>query len=241
MLKSFSTTRRGVIDQVNRFFQWLGFHNFLLLAAALCVVGGGWFFIEVADEVVEGETQSIDGAIVDALRLKTASGSVVQIWQDISALGGVAVLAIISAAVLVYLVMARKRKALWLVAAALAGGFVLSLALKSAFDRPRPETELHLYATVTSSFPSGHAMNSAVIYLTLAVLLASLEKEKRFKAFFIVLAFTLTGLVGLSRVVLGVHYPTDVLAGWSAGLVWAIICWLAAQWLQRRGVVEQEE
>jgi undecaprenyl-diphosphatase len=125
--------------------------------------------------------------------------------------------------------------------AALAGGFVLSMALKYGFDRPRPEAEHQLYATVTSSFPSGHAMNSAVVYLTLAVLLASLEKEKRFKAFFIVVALALTGLVGLSRVVLGVHYPTDVLAGWSAGLVWAMLCWIAAQWLQRQGVVEQED
>jgi undecaprenyl-diphosphatase len=80
---------------------------------------------------------------------------------------------------------------------------------------------------------------SAVVYLTLGALLARLADQRRVKLYFLAVAALLTLLVGLSRVYLGVHYPTDVLAGWSAGLVWATLCWLAARSLQRRGAVER--
>src|SRR5690606_26095037 len=90
----------------------------------------------------------------------------------------------------------------------------------------------------TASFPSGHAMMSAVTYLTLGALLARLHRPPALKAFFLGVAMGLTLLVGVSRVYLGVHWPTDVLAGWAAGSVWASACWLAARFFQRRGSVE---
>jgi undecaprenyl-diphosphatase len=90
----------------------------------------------------------------------------------------------------------------------------------------------------TASFPSGHATLSAATYLTLGVLLARLELRRRAKLYFLGLAVILTALVGASRVYLGVHWPTDVLAGWSVGAAWAMGVWLVALWLQRRGKVE---
>lgn len=85
--------------------------------------------------------------------------------------------------------------------------------------------------TVHTSFPSGHSIPSALTYLTMEALLARSYTRKRIKAFLLCMAVLLTGLVGVSRVYLGVHWPTDVLAGWTAGATWAALCWLVARWL----------
>jgi undecaprenyl-diphosphatase len=92
-----------------------------------------------------------------------------------------------------------------------------------------------------SSFPSGHSMLSAVIYPTLGTLLARLVPRKRLKIYFMLVALTLSFLIGISRIYLRVHYPTDVLAGWAAGLAWAAFCWTIAKYLQRRGALEGGE
>jgi undecaprenyl-diphosphatase len=118
------------------------------------------------------------------------------------------------------------------------GGSLLTFVLKSLFDRPRPDVVVHLVGVSSASFPSGHAMASATIYLTLGALLARVQPQRRLKIYAGVVAATLTVLVGLSRVYLGVHWPTDVLAGWCVGAAWAMLCWLIAAWLQRRGAVE---
>ena len=89
------------------------------------------------------------------------------------------------------------------------------------------------------SFPSGHAMDSAIIYLTMAALLARFVQPLALKLYFLGLAAVLTFLIGVSRVYLGVHYPSDVLAGWVGGLAWATVCWTVASYLQKRGQVEQ--
>jgi undecaprenyl-diphosphatase len=128
---------------------------------------------------------------------------------------------------------------MWLVLISTAGGLLLSGVLKWAVARDRPELVPHLSATYTSSFPSGHSMMSAVVYLTLGSLLARLASEWRVKIYCIGAALLVSGLVGVSRVYMGVHYPTDVLAGWTAGLAWASLCWLVARYLQGRGTVER--
>jgi undecaprenyl-diphosphatase len=148
------------------------------------------------------------------------------------------VLSLLTASVVGFLLIRRTYHAVGFVLVATMGGLVLSLLLKRSFARPRPELVSHLSAVYTSSFPSGHSMLSAVVYLTLGALLARLVEGPALKIYIILVAMLLTLLVGVSRVYMGVHYPTDVLAGWSVGLSWAILCWLVARRLQRRGVVE---
>ncbi len=211
-----------------------------LLVAAMSV----WFFLELADEVMEGDSQRLDTWVVERLRepgdpSKTIGPDLLaEVALEITALGSNAVLALATLAVVGYLWLRRKRHAMWLVLASVAGGAIVSTLLKLGFDRPRPDLVPHLTPIRTASFPSGHAMLSAVVWITLGALLASLEESRRLKIYILSVALAITFLVGVTRVFLGVHYPTDVLAGWSAGLSWAILCWLVSRWLQRRGAVE---
>ncbi len=231
---------------------WIGARSGIVLAATLLIVGGTWGFVELADEVLEGDTQRMDERIVRALRVPDpdplpAARPEVPIgpkWlqetgRDITGLGGVAVLTLLIVAVAGYLLLIGKHHAMWLVLAATFGALLLSTVLKHLFDRPRPAVS-HFSHVYTSSFPSGHSMLSASVYLTLGILLTRLVSGKLMKFYFLAAAMLITFLVGVSRVYMGVHYPTDVLAGWTAGLVWALICWLIARWLQQRGQVESD-
>src|SRR4029079_7138266 len=113
-------------------------------------------------------------------------------------------------------------------------------ALKHVFSRPRPDLVPHLSYVTSSSFPSGHSMLSAAVYLTLGGLLARCQSSLLLKAHVLAWASVLTFLVGVSRVFVGVHWPSDVLAGWAAGAAWAALCWLCARALQRRGQLDAE-
>jgi undecaprenyl-diphosphatase len=218
----------------------------IVLIAVLILVLGTWAFIAIADEVREGGTQKFDDWAVRALRQRDNPAIPIgprwlhEVGRDITALGGVAVLTLVTFAVAGYLLMARKFHAMWLVLIATFGGLMISGILKGAFERQRPDLVPHLSQVYTSSFPSGHSMLSAVVYLTIGSLLARLAPGYGVKIYFIGIALGLTLLIGVSRVYMGVHYPTDVLAGWSAGLVWAIVCWLVARYLQQRGAVEKD-
>jgi undecaprenyl-diphosphatase len=108
---------------------------------------------------------------------------------------------------------------------------LLNLLLKLGFDRPRPDLVPHLTEAYQTSFPSGHSMSSAATYLTLGAMLARVQPSRRLKIYFLSLAIAVMLLVGFSRVYLGVHWPSDVLAGWAAGAIWALACWLLAWWL----------
>ena len=154
--------------------------------------------------------------------------------RDVTSLGSVAVLVLATLAVVGFLLLDRRYAAMLFVLAAVVSGLVLSSLLKACFARPRPEVVPHLAQVYSSSFPSGHSMMSAIVYLTLGTLLARMSARRPLKVYFLAVALILTALVGCSRVYLGVHYPTDVLAGWTAGLVWANLCWLVARRLQRR-------
>ena len=222
--------------------RWIGRYEFGVLAALLVVLIGVWGFIELAENVGEGETLHFDEWAVRALREADDPADPLgphwleEIGRDLTALGGNAVLTLFTLAVAGFLWMRGMHQALALLAVAVLGGLLISTGLKEFFDRPRPSLVPHLSATYTSSFPSGHSMLSAATYLTLGALLARFVKERQLKAYFLIVAMLLTAMVGISRVYLGVHYPTDVLAGWTAGLVWALLCWLAALYLQRRGL-----
>lgn len=215
----------------------------VMLLVAL-VLAGIWLLVEVADEVLEGETHAFDEALLLMMRhpadLSDPLGPawVEEMMRDFTGLGGVGVLVVLTAFALAYLLLMQRRRVALLVLFAVGGGMLLSSAFKSTFDRPRPDLVPHHSYVYTSSFPSGHSMMSAVTYLTLGALLARIHQRRRVKLFFLSTAVLVTLLIGVSRVYLGVHWPTDVLAGWTAGATWAIACWLAALWFQRRGTVE---
>ncbi len=216
---------------------------FMLIVLAIIVVTG-WLAAELADEVLEGTTQQYDEWVLRHLRTPGDMTDPIgpewfeDMWRDVTALGSITVLALVTIACGGYLFIRKRYRMLALLAAATLGGLAVSLLLKNAFARPRPEFASAATHVMTASFPSGHSMLSAIVYLTLGVLLARTSTRLRFKVYFITVALIVSLLVGASRIYLGAHYPTDVLAGWSFGLIWALLCWLTAQFLQKRGTVE---
>jgi undecaprenyl-diphosphatase len=204
-----------------------------------------WAFIEIAGEVIEGDITRFDRTLLFFLRSAgDPSDPLGPRWleeaaRDITGLGGHAVLTIVTLAATAYLLLARKRHAALLVLVAIGGGMLMSTLLKLGFARPRPDLVPHSVRVYTASFPSGHAMLSAVTYLTLGALLARVEPRRRVKAFLLGIAILLTIMIGLSRIYLGVHWPSDVLAGWCGGAAWAALCWFVALQLQRRGDIER--
>ena len=219
---------------------------FTLVAVVVTVVAG-WCFLEIADEVVEGETRRLDEWVLRSLRHPGNPSDPLgppwleEVVRDLTALGGITVLVLVIGAVTGYLWIRKAYHSMWLVLGASLGGLLLSTLLKGFFQRPRPAALPHLTHVMLSSFPSGHAMNSSVVYLTLGLLLAQISDLARMKIYCVAVAATMTLLVGLSRVYLGAHYPSDILAGWTAGATWAGLCWLVARWLRRSGAVESIE
>ena len=217
------------------------------LAVALIAAGAIWGFVSLAGEVVEGDTTGFDTEILLSMRapgdLSDPLGPpwLEELGRDMTALGGTGILVMITVFVALYLFFAGKRRSMWLVLAAIGSGQLMDRILKMGFDRPRPDLVPHGSYVYTASFPSGHSMMSAIVYLTLATLVARVEPRRRVRAYLITCACVLTILVGISRVYLGVHWPSDVLAGWTAGAAWALGWWLVAQWLETRGAVEPEE
>ena len=225
---------------------WLGSHEISVLLSAVVLSAGAWVFIELADEVTEGEAKSVDETVLLALRNPADLGDPVgpgwveEMGRDFTAMGSMGVLTLITLAVLGYLLLAGRNRACLFTLLAVSGGMLLSTLLKMAFDRPRPDLVPHDTVVYTASFPSGHAMMAAVTYLTLAAILSRVHSAPLLKAYLLIIAIVITLLVGISRVYLGVHWPTDVLAGWAAGASWAALCWLVARGLQRRHLVEEE-
>ena len=204
-----------------------------------------WAFLELAEDAPGGEFLPRETRIMRALRRpEDPSQPIWPSWtveaaRDITALGGATVLTLMTALVLGYLLLNRAYRAALLVLGATFGGYLLSSGLKQFFDRARPAIVPHLAPAVSSSFPSGHSMLSSVVYLTLGSLLARTAAPRREKTYFIAVSFLLTLLIGFSRVYLGVHYPTDVLGGWTAGIAWALLCWCVAYTLQYRGKINR--
>lgn len=234
-------------EWLRRIMSWLGRHEFSTMIAGVLLIAGVWGFVEIADEVMEGSTESIDRAILMSLR--TAGDPtdplgpkwIEELGRDFTALGGVGILTLITLTASVYLFLQRKTRSAVVVLSAVAGGFAASMILKTLFSRPRPDLVPHGSYVYTASFPSGHAMLSATVYLTLGALLARVHPSRRMKAFFLILSAAIALAVGCSRVYLGVHWPTDVLAGWTLGACWAILCWLIAFGLQRQGTIEKDQ
>jgi undecaprenyl-diphosphatase len=236
-LKFIASPKHSLLD-------WIGRHNAGVLMALLVIILAVWAFVALAYKVVAGETLSFDEWCLRALRRADDSAKPIgpdwlaEVARDVTALGGVTVLTMLTLAVAGFMRLQKMYGAMWLVIVSALGGLATSTLLKSLFERPRPSLVAHLDSVYTSSFPSGHSMLSATVYLTLGVLLGRFVQQRVLKAYFLIVALLLTFLVGVSRVYLGVHYPTDVLAGWAVGLTWALVCWLVARYLQRQGAVE---
>ena len=207
----------------------------------LLLVGlGVWAFVEIAGDVIQGDTHAWDTSWL--LHLRTPgdpSDPIGPDWfeegmRDLTAMGSVVALGSFAGAAVGLLYLKRRPWVAAFVLIAVLSGTGVSTIMKSSFDRPRPELVPHETEIYTKSFPSGHSAMSSLVYLTLAAVAARTERDRRTKRFLVGLAIVLSLAIAVSRVYLGVHWPSDVAAGWVFGTTWAIASWLAFRWLQRR-------
>lgn len=217
-----------------------------MLLGGMLLAGCLWAFVEIAGMVMSGGTSAIDETLL--LMFRTAddlSDPIGALWveelmRDITGLGGVGILTFFTLASAAYMLLIKKPKMALFIVVAIVTGTLVSFALKYGFDRPRPDLVPHGSYVYTHSFPSGHSLMSALVYFTLGALLSRVEKRKRVKVFLMSIATLLTVSIGISRVYLGVHWPSDVLAGWTVGIFWSILCLMLASQLQSSGGIEQE-
>jgi undecaprenyl-diphosphatase len=217
------------------------------VSIALLLLGiGAVAFLAFSGIVMDGGTQALDERLLLAMREPGDPNDplgpawVEELFRDFTALGGVGVLSLLTLSAAGYLWLRKMRHAASFLVAAVVGGLLLSSALKAGFDRPRPDFVSHGSQIYTSSFPSGHSMLAAVVFLTIGAMLAAVHRRRRVQAYILGWCVLVTLLVGTSRVYLGVHWPSDVVAGWFAGAAWAAACWLFAHWLLERGRMESD-
>lgn len=211
-----------------------------LLLTAVAIAGGLWGLLALVDDVREQENARLDRLVLLAFRvpgdLATPIGPrwVQEAARDFTALGGFTVLTLISVLAVVLLLMHRRK----LQAAIFAGTVVLTQiaaeVIKHFIHRPRPDLVPHHDLVYSSSFPSGHATMSPVVYFTLAMIVAAGERDRPTRALLLAGATLLVVAIGVSRVYLGVHWPTDVLAGWALGGVIALAALTVLHWAGRR-------
>jgi undecaprenyl-diphosphatase len=217
-----------------------------LLLGLLALLGAALLILNLAGEVLEGDTLDFDRRLLASLRkADNPAQPIGPAWLelaafDITALGGPTVLGLTVLAVVGFLVLQGLYRNAAFVFLASAGGWLLNDLLKELFARPRPQVVPHLRQVMSLSFPSGHALTSAAIYLTLGALLMRVAERRLVKFYCMFVASLATLLIGATRVYLGVHYPTDVLAGWLIGMSWALFCWLLERSLERRAGLKRE-
>ncbi len=211
----------------------------LIPVLLLVMAGSLWAFVEISDEVWEREAHHFDQAILLWMREPhnpadpIGSAKIEEMGRDLTALGGFTILTGLTLASIGIALLLKKPRIAAIIAVAITSGMVITSLLKRGFDRPRPELVPHGVLVTNASFPSGHAMMAAVVYLTLGMLLARTQAQLAMRVYLIALSVAATILVGISRVYLGVHWPTDVLAGWTLGAAWALLFWLVAIRLDR--------
>lgn len=232
----FPSGRRGILRS-----------DIFYLMSIFAVLCASWLVLGLGNLAVRGCIRAFDewGLTVvrhpENMNLLRGPAWLPDFIRDITALGGAPVLTFITLAVIGYLALQKSYRSMIFVLFATLSGFIVSLFLKFYFIRPRPDIVPHLMEETTPSFPSGHSMMSAVVYLTLAALLTRFETSNRVRIYTMSVALLVVILVGLSRIFLGVHYPTDVLAGWTFGVTWAMVCWYLARYLQQMGTIEDVE
>lgn len=224
-------TRTAIAREVRR--EWPA----LVMVLALCA--GVWLAIELTDEVVEGTTRRFDRAVLLAFRTQAGDplgpSWLQEMMRDFTSLGGIGILTFVTLAIVGYELLERRWRLALTVVVAVLGGVAFSTLIKRLVDRDRPEVVSHAVEVSSASFPSGHSMMAATVYLTLAALLIRFRSRRATEVYVLAAAVAATGVVGLSRVYLGVHWPTDVIAGWTIGAAWALLVWLVAAFIERRG------
>ncbi len=193
---------------------------------------GALGFLTLAELVADEPPHAIDRAILMALRAPGDPATPIgppwlqYAMTDITALGGFTVLTLLTVGAAICRAVLKDHVTALIILIAVGSGALLSNLLKLLFDRARPDLVEHLTHATSSSFPSGHATQAAVAFLTLGALMARSQPDRRLKTLILSGAILLTILVGISRIYLGVHWPTDVLAGWCLGATWAALWWL---------------
>jgi undecaprenyl-diphosphatase len=245
MAKAQELLRRiGEQPHVARFMARMAGVERVTLITMILAAGVLLAFAKLADAVGDGGTRAFDERLLVALRTPGNLADPIgpkwfeEMMRDFTAMGSTGVLTLMVLTIAGFLAMTRKGYAAFFVLVSVIGGVLISQSMKWAYARPRPELVPHGAEVYTASFPSGHSMMAAVVYLTLGALLARTLADRAVKIYVLAVAVFATILVGVSRVYLGVHWPTDVLAGWALGAAWALICGLVMTWLQRRGQVE---
>lgn len=239
-------SRGGDRPLVARFVTRLARIEPMALFSVIAAAGLLFVFARIANAVGRGSTHAFDEWLIVALRTPGDLADPVgpawleEMMRDFTAMGSTGVLTLMVLTTAGFLAMTGKGLAALYVLASVAGGVLISQAMKWSYARPRPDLVPHGAEVFSASFPSGHSMMSAVVYLTLGALLARTQTDRGVKIYILVMAVVVTVLVGASRVYLGVHWPTDVLAGWALGGVWALICLVVMLWLQSRGQVEDD-
>lgn len=217
---------------------------FLPLLCLFALAGILFLFLHFSSEVMEGETHAFDLAILLFFRqpdhpfIPIGPNWLTAMMKELTTLGGSTVLTLATFFSIGFLLMLRKRMDAFFVLIAVSGGTLLSTLAKHLFGRERPDVLFHLVDVANPSFPSGHAMLSAVTYLTLGTLLARTQESLRLRSYILLSAIFLTLMIGISRIYLGVHWPTDVLGGWCLGALWAFACLLTSAFLKNRALPE---
>ncbi len=211
------------------------------LGAFLIIALGSLMFLELAEDLSEEGDHALDLWVLSALRAPGNPGDPIGPWWvqegavDLTSLGGISVLSLFTLLAVSYLLLQRHRGAALRLVVGLIGAVGLSEGLKAVFERERPPATYQVVETLNASFPSGHALLSTVFYLSLGTLVAQGLKRRREKAWVLGSAVSLALIVGITRVYLGAHWLSDVLAGWCVGGAWAMSLWLAAWALERHG------
>ena len=210
----------------------------------LAVAGCGLALLLLGSETLERATQALDERVLRALRRSDNPARLVgpawlkRVAFDLTALGSPAVIVLAVVLALGHLLLARRGVAATTICLSTAGAFALTASLKWFFDRARPSVVPPLAAASGGSFPSGHAALSAAVYLTMAALLAGEAPNPSARRFMLAAGALVTLLVGATRVLIGVHYPSDVLAGWVLGSAWALLCSaVSRRWRKSRASV----
>ena len=210
------STLRFIARHVRGFYAALAAFLTVGVAVGLAAVG---VFALFATVVVQGITQPFDEAVLRWLGAHR-NPTLDRVMVEITTLGNGGVLIMVIAVSGAFLWLTKHRWSVYLLALAYFGGYLMNHLLKESFARPRPTVLDHLDPTTSASFPSGHAMNALIMYGAVAYLVGRLEPTAAMRRTTWGLAALLILAIGASRVYLGVHYPSDVIAGYIAGLAW---------------------